>query len=130
MLRRMVEAQGGDVAAFDDPSRLPAARLVHIVTASSAGYVARVDAQAVARAVAALGAARAHKGDAIDLAVGVELAVEVGTHVHPGAPLARVYANDEARLEQAVEVLTAGLVLSRTPVKPRPLVLDRITAQR
>jgi pyrimidine-nucleoside phosphorylase len=129
MLRRMVEAQGGDASAFDDWSRLPSARLRHTVTAATEGYVAQVDALAVARAVAALGAARAQKGDAIDLAVGVELAVEVGAHVHIGDALAQVFANDEARLAAALDVLTPGLVLSSTPVPPRPLVLDRITAR-
>jgi pyrimidine-nucleoside phosphorylase len=130
MFRRMVEAQGGDAAAFDDPSRLPSARLSHTVTATGEGYVAKVDALAVARAVAALGAARAQKGDVIDLAVGAELAVEVGAHVHARDPLVRVFANDEARLAGALELLMAGLVLSPTPVPPRPLVLDRITARR
>ncbi|MBV9355683.1 MAG: thymidine phosphorylase [Chloroflexi bacterium] len=130
MFRRMVAAQGGDVAAFDDPARLPSARLAHAVTASMDGYVAKVDALTVARSVAALGAARARKGDAIDLAVGVELAVEVGAHVRVGDPLVKVFGNDQARLERAVEMLGDGIALSATPVPPRPLVLDRIAARR
>jgi pyrimidine-nucleoside phosphorylase len=130
MFRRMVEAQGGDAAAVDDPAQLPSARLAHTVTAPTDGYVAKVDALAVARSVAMLGAARAQKGDAIDLAVGVELAVEVGAHVHAGGALVRVFANDEARLQGALEVLGGGIALSTTPVSPRPLVLDRIEARR
>ncbi len=130
MFRRMVAAQGGEVAAFDDPARLPSARLAHTVTASREGYVAKVDALAVARSVATLGAARAQKGDVLDLAVGVELAVEVGAHVHVGDPLVQVFADDQARLARALDVLTPGLGFSPTPVPPRPLVLDRISARR
>jgi pyrimidine-nucleoside phosphorylase len=128
-LRGMVEAQGGDTAAFDDPERLPRASLTGTVEAAADGYVASIDALTVARAAAGLGASRARKDEPIDLAVGVELAVQVGGLVGRGQALATVHANDPARLAEAVGVLgEGGITISPTPAAPRPLILDRIDA--
>ncbi len=107
-LRRMVAAQGG----------------------ATGGWVARVDALTVARAAAALGSARERKGDRIDLAVGVEVAVEVGDRVAPGAPLARLYANDEGRLGLAAAALRAAITVQDWPTASTPLILDRVGFSR
>lgn len=80
----------------------------------------------MARAAAALGSARERRGDRIDLAVGVELAVEVGDRVAPGAPLARLYANDEGRLGLAAAALRAAITVQDGPTVSAPLILDRV----
>ena len=58
----LVRAQGGDAAALED---LPVSRHVREVPAPRDGYVARLDADGVARAALALGAGRRHKEDAL-----------------------------------------------------------------
>jgi pyrimidine-nucleoside phosphorylase len=126
VLRRMVEAQGGDAAAFDDRSRLPTARLQRPVLAQQDGYVARLDALSVAHASIALGAGRARKGEPIDLAVGVLLAAKLGDRVARGQPLAIVHANDEGRLAQAERLLRRAIAISSTAVEPPPVILDRL----
>jgi pyrimidine-nucleoside phosphorylase len=123
----MVTAQGGDTTAFDDRSRLPAARLRYPVLAESDGYIARLDALSIARASMALGAGRERKGDSIDLTVGVLLERKIGERVSRGESLAVVHANDERRLARASEMLRAAIDVSATPVSPPPLILDRLT---
>jgi pyrimidine-nucleoside phosphorylase len=124
--RRMVEAQGGDTAAFDDRTRLPSARLRSTNTAQADGYVAKVDALTVAHACALLGAGRERKGDSIDLSVGVVLEVRVGDRVSRGQPLAELHANDETRLAHAARALQAAIGVSPVPVEPPPLILERL----
>src|SRR5439155_17802404 len=69
---RMVEAQGGDPRVVDDPwAVLPRASVKREVS-SPDGYLKEVDAEALGRAAAALGAGRMNKADAIDPAVGIE----------------------------------------------------------
>src|SRR5437660_804845 len=99
--RRMVEAQGGDPATFDDRSRLPAARLQRPLPADRGGYLARLDALTIARAGILLGGGRERKGEPIDLSVGIVLQAKVGDAVRPGEPIAVLHANDEQRLAQA-----------------------------
>lgn len=60
-LRELVEAQGGDVRAIDDPNLLPQAHLHEVISAPRGGWVARVDALRVAQATLELGAGREKK---------------------------------------------------------------------
>ena len=80
----------------------------------------------MARASIALGAGRERKGEPIDLAVGVVLQAKLGDRVSRGQPIAMLHANDEARLVEAERVLRTAVALSRTPVEPPPVILERL----
>jgi len=124
--RRMIEAQAGSPAAFDDRSRLPTARLQRPLLAETGGYVERLDALTIARAGILLGGGRERKGDPIDLSVGIVLQARVGDQVPRGAPIAVLHANDEERLAQAEHLLRSGLEVAATPVEPLPIILERL----
>jgi pyrimidine-nucleoside phosphorylase len=126
-LRAMIEAQGGDTAAFDDRARLPTAPIRHAVWADRDGYLSRLDALRVAHACIALGAGRARKGDPIDLAVGIELLAKVGDEVRREQPLAVLHANDDARLADAARLLHTAVSVSAEPVAAPELILQRLT---
>ena len=126
--RRMVEAQAGNPAAFDDRSRLPAARLQRAVRAETDGYLARLDALTIARVGILLGGGRERKGDPIDLSVGVVLQAKIGDAVRRGQPIAVLHANEEQRLAQAEHLLRSALEVAATPVQPPPLILERLLA--
>jgi pyrimidine-nucleoside phosphorylase len=125
--RAMVEAQGGDSAAFEDRERLPRARIQRLVQAESDGYIARLDALTVAHASTTLGAGRARKGDPIDLSVGIVLKIKVGDSVVRGQPLATLHANDEARLSEAEATLRSAIQIAPERVGPPPLILERVS---
>ncbi len=114
-------AQGGDISFVDDPTRLPAARLVESILAPHRGFLSRVDARIVGETVVALGGGRAKKGDPIDHAVGVILHHKVGDQVEAGQPLFTVHASDEQRLAQARQPLLEACAWSDAPVAPLPL---------
>jgi pyrimidine-nucleoside phosphorylase len=126
--RRMVEAQGGDPGAFEDRSRLPAARLQRAVLAETDGYLARLDALSIARVGILLGGGRERKGEPIDLSVGVVLQAKIGDEVHRGEPIAVLHANDERRLAEAEDVLRSALDVAATPVQPPAIILERLLA--
>ncbi|NPA26244.1 MAG: thymidine phosphorylase [Chloroflexi bacterium] len=119
--RAMVQAQGGDVRAIDEPERLPRARYIETVPAPRGGYIAGVHARRVGETAVLLGAGREKKGDPIDHAVGIEVHAKVGDAVQPGQPLFTVHANDPAKLAQAREALLAAITWSDTQVEPLPL---------
>jgi pyrimidine-nucleoside phosphorylase len=125
-LRRMIEAQGGDAAAFDDRTRLPTARVQRPLHAEADGYLSRLDALSVARASIALGAGREQKGDPIDLAVGVVLGARIGDRVVRGQPIAVLHANDAARLAPAERLMRSAIDVSSTPVRAPDLILERL----
>jgi pyrimidine-nucleoside phosphorylase len=124
--RKLVEAQGGDVAMVDDPSKLPQARIIEDFTAARSGYLAQVDALEIALAAFELGAGREKKGDPIDPAVGVQVHVKVGDSVQAGAPLVTIYANSADKLPACRTHIERAVAYSDQPVAPLPLFYDTI----
>ena len=122
----MVVAQGGDPGAFEDRSRLPVAPLRTDIVAELEGYLERVDALTVARAAIVLGAGREKKGDAIDLAVGIERHARVGDRVARGQPLATIHASSATHVPEAERLLRAAIAISEAPVPAVPLILERL----
>ena len=107
----LVRAQGGDPRCIEQPELLPAAPLQRALVADQSGFVRRLDARLVARAALTLGAGRERKGDLIDPAVGVALAVKIGAQVAVGDRLATLHASDADRLGRAEVLLRQAFEL-------------------
>jgi pyrimidine-nucleoside phosphorylase len=120
--RDMIDAQGGDPAAVDDPGRLPRAPVRAPVQAAVAGTVLAIDAEAIGQAAMILGAGRAQAEDQIDPAAGIVLERKVGDQVSLGDTLAVVHTSDPQRVaEGAARVMRAYRIGAGTVVKA-PLV--------
>ncbi len=126
--RRMVRAQGGDLAYVDDPGRFPRAALTESVAAPESGWLAAIDAGEIARAAIALGAGREQKGDRVDLAVGLLLRAKVGERVERGQELLEIHANDEGRLRQARALSQGAYRIVPEAVSPPPLIHEVFVA--
>ncbi|MFW5691378.1 MAG: thymidine phosphorylase [Chloroflexota bacterium] len=124
--RAMVEAQGGDVTQVDDPAKLPGAEHIAVVEAQMGGHVSLVAADQIAQAAFELGAGREKKGDPIDLAVGLEVHINVGDAVQPGDVLVTIHANDPDRLVKARALIEAAVTISNEQVEPLPLFYETI----
>ena len=125
-LAKMVEAQGGDPRAVYDPSLLPEAPVQRETPAQTGGTVRRIHARDVGLVSMHLGGGRATKEDTIDLGVGVLLNKKVGDTVAPGESLGRVYAPNEEKAAQAVELLRGCFEITSDPVEKPPLILGII----
>ncbi len=127
--REFVAAQGGDVAAVEDPTRLPRAARVEPFPAPTAGYVQAIDAAAIGMAVVDLGGGREKKGDPIDPAVGVIMRARIGDRVEAGQPLCEIHADDGERLAQARARLASAFTIGPEPVEPPPLIHQVLRAR-
>ncbi len=123
--RAIVEAQGGDPAAIDDPSRLAQAPHVEAFVAKKAGYVTAIDTARVGLAAGCLGAGRARTDDVIDPAVGLEICVRLGDRVDAGQPLARIHHRSRG-LDDCRAHLSAAWTTGEAPPAERPLIIDRV----
>jgi pyrimidine-nucleoside phosphorylase len=115
--RALISAQGGDLAAVDNPSRLPAAQVMEAVPSPQSGFLREIHAQKVGEAAVTLGAGRAQKGDPIDPAVGVIIHHKVGDFVETGQPLCTIHANSRAALDEARRVLLDAHAFSAARVE-------------
>lgn len=121
--RRLVEAQGGDPRVADDPRKvLPSAPVLRPIVAPSAGHLRTVDAEAIGRTSADLGAGRRRKGDPVDPAVGIVFRPKVGDRVADHQELGAVHARTEDAATEAVRRVLGAVTWSDEPVPPVPLV--------
>jgi len=120
---RMVEAQGGDRRVVDDPCRvLPRAPVTEPLLADASGILAAVDAEAIGRASADLGAGRRRKGDPVDPAVGIVFRPKIADRIEAGAPVGEIHARDDDAARDAGRRVLAAVTLSGETVEPPPLV--------
>jgi pyrimidine-nucleoside phosphorylase len=96
--------------------------------ADAAGFVARVDAEAVGRAAVLLGAGRERVEDSIDLAAGVMVLKKAGDRVAAGDALAELHYDDDGRLDAALAAAQSAFKLAAAAPAPLPLVLAWVRA--
>lgn len=124
--QQIVQQQGGDARAIEDPARLPKAKKIEILRSAGAGFVSRIACEQVGRACVMLGGGREKQDDPIDPAVGIVLGKKVGDAVGAGEVLCAVHYNADARLREALDLLEKSFVLAKHPPPPRPLILRTI----
>jgi pyrimidine-nucleoside phosphorylase len=120
-LKTFLSAQGGDASVVDRPELLPTAAYRIEVPAKEGGYVSAIAAERIGTAAMMLGAGRATKESAIDLAVGIVLHKKVGDPVTKGEPLATIHSNRE-RADEVKESLYDSIAVSPQRVEPPQLI--------
>ncbi|MGX9354946.1 thymidine phosphorylase [Roseobacteraceae bacterium S113] len=119
---RMLVAMGAPLGFVDNWSRyLPEASVIREVTAQEAGFINRIDGEALGISVVHLGGGRVVESDRIDYAVGLSDVVRLGTQVRKGDPIARVHARREGQAERAAAAVRAAIEIGAAP-EPRPLI--------
>jgi pyrimidine-nucleoside phosphorylase len=125
--RQIVEAQGGDARVVDMPERiLPGAGVREDLIAPADGYVIRMDTRLAGLGVNLLGAGRLKKEDRIDPAAGVEFHKKTGDRVNRNEPIATLYHNNPACLEEAIEKLNAAYVFGSEQPAATPLIYEEM----
>src|SRR5580692_4056251 len=124
--RQMVELQGGDPRAIDDPKKLPQAHHTMTVSSSKTGYLAALQCEQVGTACVILGGGRERKEDSVDPAVGIVLHRKVGDRVAAGEPIATIYYNSGSRVERAQQLLEESCGISDSPPSEKRLLIHRV----
>ncbi len=125
--REIIEAQGGDPAVVDDPSRLPQATACELFVSSRDGVVERVEPRAIGQGITALGGGRTRVEDRIDPSVGFVITARPGDVVRAGEPLATIFAADADGVARGRATLERAIVVAEDADPPLPLILWRVT---
>ena len=120
---RMVEAQGGDVRALDDTSRLLGSGTQSVVvSAEQEGFMQLVHARQLGVAAFRLGAGRSRAEDPVDMGVGLEVHVNPGDRVERGQPLVTLHHRAGHALDEATELVKQALRIGESAPPAVPLV--------
>ena len=121
--REMVQLQGGDLSAIDDPTKLPRAKHTLQVVSPENGYVSAIASEAIGTACVILGGGREKKEDSVDPAVGIVLHKKVGDPVSAKESFATIHYNSEARAMHAKQLVQESYHISGAPpAAARPLL--------
>jgi thymidine phosphorylase len=123
---RIVAAQGGDVAVFEDVAGFHRPKAMRVFCADRAGYLAGMDCKQVGWAVQRLGAGRARPGDAVSAAAGMESHAKIGDWVEAGAPVFTLFSEDEGLIAEPYRMLEATVRLESARPERLPLVREVI----
>jgi pyrimidine-nucleoside phosphorylase len=124
--RQMVELQGGDARAIDDPKKLPQARHSMMFPSPKSGYLASLQCEQVGTACVILGGGRERKDDSVDPTVGIVLHKKVGDSVSAGETLATIHYNDETRAARARQLLEQSYQIADSPIRDKRPLIHRV----
>ncbi len=123
---RMVRAHRGDARCVIDPRKLPRTRQRVAIEATRAGFISHCAPRQLAWVALEIGAGRLHADQAVDPAVGIELAVQHGERVERQQPLAYLHVHQKRDAEKFAERVRSAFRLGQSRPKPRKLVLERL----
>jgi len=124
--RQMVELQGGDPRAIDDPSKLPQAQHTKTISSPRDGYVVAMQCEQFGTACVILGGGRERKEDSVDPAVGIVLHKKVGDPVSANEALATIHYNAEARAARAEQLLAESFHIGAAPAPETGHLIHRV----
>lgn len=122
----MVEAQGGDPSYIYEPERFAPAAFHREVISPAGGWLSHMDTESCGIAAVLLGAGRNTKEDQIDSAAGIRLLKKTGDRVSKGEPLAVLYAEKEALLDDSEDKFLKAISVSENSPETAPLIIARV----
>jgi pyrimidine-nucleoside phosphorylase len=124
--RQMVELQGGDIGAIDDPARLPSTDHRVDVASARSGYVTAIACEKVGTACVILGGGRERKEDSVDPAVGIVVHKKIGDRVSAGEPLCTIHCHSDAQAARAKTLLQESYQIEATPPARETSLIHRV----
>ena len=118
----MVDAQGGDVSAFEDLKRNHKPGASQVLEAWSDGFIADMDTTSLGWAVQRTGAGREKAGEPVDPYAGIEFHAKRGARVKRGQPLATIYATKRILLAEPMELVRNAIRIAMEPPKAVKLI--------
>lgn len=126
-LAEFVEAQGGDSSYVWNTSKFPRTEFIEEMISPEDGYVSAIQTDEIGMTSLILGGGRETKESEIDYSVGIKIRKKVGDYVRKGESLARLYANDVAKLKSAAPRLMNAYTLSKERVEAPKHVMGIVT---
>jgi len=114
------------LAAFANPAAFHHPAATRSITAARAGFLSAMDCKQIGWAVQRLGAGRTHPGAPVSAHAGIEMHTKLGDRIAIGQPLATLFTENPALLDEPEEMLRETLQISAAPPTPIPLIHEII----
>ena len=128
-LKELIIAQHGNPACITDTSKLPVAKVIMPVKATTEGYIRQMHTIALGNIAQNMGAGRKAKTDIIDPSVGIELTKRVGDAITLGETIAFVHAKDEESANIAINDIRNAIIIDSQQPHSSQLIYARVDAE-
>lgn len=126
----MVSALGGPADLMEKPDKyLALAPIRRDVIAPKRGFIGKIDVRAMGVAVMDLGGGRRKASDSIDYGVGLGNVAGLGSKTGPRAPVATIWARDNASADQAEKRIQAAIRIVDEKPAPTAIIAERISGE-
>ena len=124
----MVAALGGPLNFLERyKDLLPEAATIVEVKSNLEGFVSEIDVRRLGLIVVFLGGGRMRQDDKLDLSVGLDLFLPLGSKVYLSTVLARVHGRDEASVLKAAEEVRLAYKISSKSIDKKKIIIKRIS---
>lgn len=127
-MSQWVNRQNGNENAVEDYSLLPQASIIYEFCSEHEGYVSEIQCEQIGVSAMMLGGGRVTKESTIDLSVGIVLKKKIGDYVKKGDVLAVFYANEDKKLQDAVNNFKKAYKFTESEVEKPKLIRYIVTA--
>jgi len=111
-------------AALEKPAEFHRPTAKRVLRAAGEGYLAGMDCREVGWAVQRLGAGRTKPGDPVSAHAGIEMHAKIGDRIEKGQPLATLFSQDSALLDEPEEMLRKTVRVEASAPKKGALVRE------
>ncbi len=122
----LIALQGGNPAVINKYSLFPQRVCKSAVISDKDGYIEEINALIIGKASSAAGAGRETKEDTIDYGAGIMLKKRAGDKVSKGEILARIFAHDDKKCENAAELIRQAIKIGSEEPEKKPLIYEII----
>jgi len=123
---KMVDAHGGDVSVFEEPSAFHKPGATHILEAWETGTIAAMDTTAIGWAVQRTGAGCEKAGQPVDPHAGIFFHARRNDPIEKGQPLATLYAGSADKFPEPIALLKQAIRIGGSPPQPAPELIQHI----
>jgi pyrimidine-nucleoside phosphorylase len=122
----MTKLQGGDTTYIVSPEKYSEAKFTDKITASSAGFVVKLDALTFGLAAVELGCGRKTVEDKIDYSSVILLEKKLGSAVKAGDTICSISGETKEQVRAAKEILIKGITISKNKPEPESRIIEVI----
>lgn len=122
----LISLQGGIPAVIDNYSLFPQRMCKSALISEEDGYIQEIDALLIGHAASVTGAGRKTIDDPIDYGAGIMLKKRVGDKVSRGEILARVFAENNEKCEDANQIIKQAIKIGSEKPEKKPLIYEII----
>jgi pyrimidine-nucleoside phosphorylase len=118
------------LAAFASPAAFHHPAATRTLAAARSGFLSAMDCKQIGWAVQRLGAGRTRPGAPVSAHAGIEMHAKLSDRIDVGQPLATLFTEDPALLDEPEAMLRETLQISPTPPAPIPLIREIIAKEQ